>query len=381
MKSAEHRRLDEHRRRTADWKDWGPYVADRAWGTVREDYSANAEPWAYFTHDHARSRAYRWNEDGIAGVCNRFQNTCLAIALWNERDPFLKERLFGLSGPEGNHGEDVKEYYFYLDSTPTHSYMRMLYKYPQSEFPYRELVEGSRARGFGDPELELADVLEDELTAGRYFDIDVCYAKASPDDILCRITATNRGPDSAPLHILPHVWHRNTWSWRSGLERPSLRQTSPQQVEVLHRHLGRRWWSVRSADGQVPELMFTENDTNAHRLFGTANAAPYVKDAFHDAVVDGRRVGLNPQKTGTKAAAVFRYVIPPGDSAVVDVRFSTEQEDAPFRNLAMPSNNDARRRMSSTKLFSPPGSTRKSVRFSAKRSPGCSGASSTITLA
>ena len=332
--TVEHQRLEDHQDRRADWKGWGPYVADRAWGTVREDYSTNADPWSYFTHDHARSRAYRWNEDGIAGVCNRFQNTCIAVALWNERDPFLKERLFGLTGHEGNHGEDVKEYYFYLDSTPTHSYMRMLYKYPQVEFPYRQLIDGNRARGYSDPELELADVLQDELASGRYFDVLIEYAKAEPDDILCRITATNRGPDTAPLHLLPHIWHRNTWSWRKGAERPLLRRAGDGQIESVHRHLGRRWWSVKSSDGQIPRLLFTENESNTSTLFGVANSSPHVKDAFHDAVVANRTEGLNPAGHGTKAAAEFRYLVPAGKTATLWVRFSSERADDPFADFA-----------------------------------------------
>ena len=204
--TAEHLRLEQHQRRKADWKNWGPYVADRAWGTVREDYSATGDPWDYFPHDHARSRTYRWNEDGIAGVCNRFQNTCMALALWNERDPFLKERLFGLSGPQGNHGEDVKEYYFYLDSTPTHSYMRMLYKYPQVEFPYRALVDGNRARGFGDPELELADLLEDVFASGRYFDVVVGVRQGRPGRrALSNLRDQPRVRGGAAAHSAPHL--------------------------------------------------------------------------------------------------------------------------------------------------------------------------------
>src|SRR5262249_6017002 len=211
--TAEHRRMAEDRDRIVRWRQWGPYVSERAWGTVREDYSASGDAWSFFPHDHARSRAYRWNEDGLAGFCNRFQNLCLGLALWNGRDPILKERLFGLSGPEGNHGEDVKEYYFYLDGTPTHSYMRMLYKYPQGEYSYARLLDENRRRGRADREFELIDALEDDFLAGRYFDVFVEYAKGDPEDILCRITAINRGPEPALLHVLPHLWFRNTWSW------------------------------------------------------------------------------------------------------------------------------------------------------------------------
>ncbi|MGB9605381.1 MAG: glucosidase, partial [Bryobacteraceae bacterium] len=204
--TAEGRRLADSEARRADWKNWGPYVSERAWGTVREDYSPNGAAWEYFPHDHARSRAYRWNEDGLAGFSNRFQNLCLAVALWNERDPILKERLFGLTGNEGNHGEDVKEYYFYLDGTPTHSYQKMLYKYPQVAYPYSQLVDENRRRGKGEPEFELIDALRETFAAGRYFDVFIEYAKAGEEDILCRITAVNRGPDPAPIHILPHLW-------------------------------------------------------------------------------------------------------------------------------------------------------------------------------
>lgn len=208
--TAEHRRLADSEARRADWKVWGPYVSDRAWGTVREDYSATGDAWSYFPHDHARSRAYRWNEDGLGGVCNRFQNICLALALWNERDPILKERLFGLSNPQGNHGENVKEYYFYLDSTPTHSYMRMLYKYPQVAYPYTLLADENRRRGRHAPEFELWDALQDVFAENRYFDVFVEYAKADQEDILCRISVINRGPAPAPIRVLPHLWCRNT---------------------------------------------------------------------------------------------------------------------------------------------------------------------------
>ncbi len=217
----EEQRLEESRQRTAHWKRWGPYLSERQWGTVREDYSPDGKPWTYFPHDHARSRAYRWGEDGIAGLCDRHQRICFALALWNGRDPFLKERLFGLSGDEGNHGEDVKEYYFYLDSTPTHSYMKFLYKYPQAAFPYQQLLEENRRRGRKDPEFELADT--GVFNESRYFDLFVAYAKAAPEDILIRITAYNRGPESAELHLLPTLWFRNTWTWPGNTSRPALR--------------------------------------------------------------------------------------------------------------------------------------------------------------
>ena len=217
---AEHKRLADSEARKADWKHWGPYLSERAWGTVREDYSTTGEAWAYLPHDHARSRAYRWNEDGLAGVCNRFQNLCLAVALWNEKDSILKERLFGLAGNEGNHGEDVKEYYYYVDSTPTHSYIKMLYKYPQEAFPYAALVEENRRRGREAPEFELIDALRDVFEKNRYFDVFVEYAKAGQEDILCRISVVNRGPDPAPVHVLQHLWARNTCSWGYNAARP-----------------------------------------------------------------------------------------------------------------------------------------------------------------
>ena len=242
--NAEHRRLADSAARRADWKNWGPYVAERAWGTVREDYSPSGDAWSFFPHDHARSRAYRWNEDGLAGFCNRFQNLCLGLALWNGRDPILKERLFGLANEEGNHGEDVKEYYFYLDGVPSHAYMRMLYKYPQVEYPYARLIAENRGRSRAEPEFELADAIGDALRAARYFDVFVEYAKADQEDILCRVTAINRGPEPAELHVLPHAWFRNTWSWGHDPRRPELRADGPGRVRVEHRHLGERWWYV-----------------------------------------------------------------------------------------------------------------------------------------
>lgn len=306
--TAEHRRLREARHRIGHWKRWGPYVSDRAWGTVREDYSPQGTAWEAFPHDHARSRAYRWNEDALAGICDRHQRICFGLALWNGHDPILKERLFGLTGNEGNHGEDVKEYYFHLDSTPTHSYMKFLYKYPQASFPYSQLVEENRRRGRDQPEFELLDtgVFEDN----RYFDVFVEYAKGDVEDILIKITAINRGPDATRLHLLPTVWFRNTWSWGLPGTRPSL-AVSPdddQTVVLDEPHYGRR----RLYCDADPELLFTENDTNAERLFGTANASPYVKDAFHDAVVQGRDEAVNPARVGTKAAARYTTTIAPG---------------------------------------------------------------------
>jgi hypothetical protein len=336
-RTAEHQRLADSEARRADWKHWGPYLSERAWGTVREDYSATGEAWDYFPHDHARSRAYRWNEDGLGGVCNRFQNVCLAVALWNERDPILKERLFGLTGNQGNHGEDVKEYYFYLDNTPTHAYMKMLYKYPQVEFPYAQLVEENRRRGRDAPEFELIDALRGAFAQQRYFDVFIEYAKADQEDILCRITAVNRGPDPAPIHVLPHLWFRNTWSWGYDRPRPEARAVRPGVVRAWERHLGERWWYV---DGDVP-LLFTENETNYERLFGVPNPSPdpsassgqTVKDGIHEAVVHGRMDRVNPAQVGTKVAAHFQAVVPPGETFTVRVRFSDVARDDPFADF------------------------------------------------
>jgi len=314
-------RLKEAQERTAHWKRWGPYLAERQWGTVREDYSPGGTAWEYFPHDHARSRAYRWGEDGIGGITDNHGRLCFAIALWNGRDPILKERLFGLTGNEGNHGEDVKEYYFYLDSTPTHSYMKFLYKYPQAEFPYATLVAENRRRDRGAPEYELMDtgVFDDD----RYFDVMVEYAKAAPDDVLVRITATNRGPETAELHLLPTLWYRNTWAWdTAGPERPTLRTGSPGfghlTIEGDHPSLGGRWLYCDGA----PELLFTENDTNAERLWGVPNAGPYVKDGIGRYVVEGRKDAVNPAEVGTKAAAYHRLALAPGAHATVRFRLT-----------------------------------------------------------
>jgi hypothetical protein len=312
-RTAEERRLDEARARTAHWKRWGPYLAERAWGTVREDYSPDGTAWGHLPHEHARSRAYRWNEDGIAGICDRHQVLCFALALWNGKDPILKERMFGLSGSEGNHGEDPKELYYYLDSTPTHSYMRMLYKYPQREFPYAELLAENRRRTRSELEYELWDT--GVLDGGRYFDVFVEYAKASPEDLLVRIEAFNRGPGAAPLELLPTLWFRNTWSWSGDGSRPSLRALGAARVRARHATEGEY---VLHCEG-APELLFTENDTNVARLYGAAQAG-YAKDAFHECVVDGRIGAVNPDRIGTKCAARYRATVPPGGSSVVRLR-------------------------------------------------------------
>ncbi len=329
--TSEEQRLEDSRDRRAHWNRWGPYVSERAWGTVREDYSANGTAWEYFPHDHARSRAYRWNEDGLAGICDRHQKICFALALWNGRDPILKERLFGLTGNEGNHGEDVKECYFYLDNTPTHSYMKYLYKYPQSAFPYDDLLAETRRRGRSQPEFELTDTgVFDE---NRYFDVTVEYAKGSPEDILVRIEVANRGPEAAELHVLPTVWFRNTWSWGRGDPRPELHAVSDSDIELNEPQYGRRWLRA----GGSPELLFTENETNTRRLFGI-DGGRYVKDGFHDAVVHGDAAAVNPARTGTKAAAHYRVVVGAGQSVTLKLRL-TDQFDpgdtlgAAFENL------------------------------------------------
>jgi hypothetical protein len=311
---------EEERLAQDGWRRWGPYLSERAWGTVREDYSADGSAWEYFPHDHARSRVYRWNEDGLAGICDDQQRLCFALALWNGRDPILKERLFGLAGPEGNHGEDVKECYFYLDSTPTHSYMRYLYKYPQAPFPYEQLVQENRQRDRLAPEYELLDtgVFDD----GRYFDVVVEYAKASPDDQLIRISVANRGPNASTLHLLPTLWFRNTWSWGRDDRRPSLQEVDvPQEtgvraIHAQHHTLGHYHLYCEAAG----DLLFTENETNAARLFGAPNPAPYVKDAFHQYVLDGDTAAVNPARCGTKAAAHYACSVPAGQTVTIRLR-------------------------------------------------------------
>lgn len=328
MSTAEHARLEEARQRTAHWRRWGPYLSERQWGTVREDYSPHGTAWEFFPHDHARSRAYRWGEDGLGGISDNHQRLCFAVALWNGRDPILKERLFGLTGNEGNHGEDVKEYYYYLDSTPTHSYMKFLYKYPQAAYPYAALVEENRRRTRRDPEFELIDtgVFQDS----RYFDVLVEYAKAAPDDVLVRLTVTNRGPETAELHLLPTLWFRNTWSWQPGARRPRLEAlpaTAVQAVvEATHESLGRRWLHGEGP----PELLFTENETNVAKLWGGANAGPYVKDGINDCVVEGRKDAVNREQIGTKAAAWYRLTLPPGGAATVRLRLADAHHAAAF---------------------------------------------------
>ncbi len=335
MHTAEDRRLDEDTRRETNWKRWGPYLAERQWGTVREDYSADGNCWDYFPHDHARSRAYRWGEDGLLGISDRQGRLCFALALWNGQDPILKERLFGLTGPEGNHGEDVKECYYYLDATPTSSYLKALYKYPQRAFPYQSLVEENRRRGRDEREFELTDT--NAFHDSRYFDIAVEYAKAHAEDLHVRITVQNRGPDAAPLHLLPTLWFRNTWSWgRTGErypERPTIRRADGDGIVADHEMLGTyALHAAPTASHVEPQWLFTENDTNVARLFGGENPSPYVKDAFHAYVIDGAHDAVNPAATGTKAAAHYALMVPAGGSEVIHLRLRPLESDgsAPF---------------------------------------------------
>ena len=322
---AEAERLQAARERSLPWKLWGPYLSERQWGTVREDYSDNGDAWNYFTHDQARSHAYRWGEDGLAGICDSHQVLCFALALWNGTDPILKERLFGLTNSEGNHGEDVKEYYFYLDSTPTHSYMKYLYKYPQAAYPYDDLVATNRQRSRHEFEYELIDtgIFDDN----RYFDVVVEYAKAAPEDVLIRISIHNRGPEAALLHVLPTLWFRNTWSWPEGGAKPVLQAVEGVGHGVIHAHHTDPLFQESLYDydlyceGQVP-LLFTENETNHARLFGTANQSPYVKDGLHNAVVHGQQEAVNPAQRGTKAAPHYQVSVAAGGTQVIRLRLT-----------------------------------------------------------
>jgi hypothetical protein len=326
--TVEHGRLQEAREKGVAWRRWGPYLSERQWGTVREDYSEGGDAWSYFSHDQARSRAYRWGEDGLAGISDDGQRLCFALALWNGADPILKERLFGLTNAEGNHGEDVKEYYFYLDSTPTHSYMKWLYKYPQRAYPYADLVETNRRRTRHELEYELLDT--GVFAEDRYFDVQVEYAKASPEDVLVRITVSNRGPEPATLHVLPTLWFRNDWSWGEGASpKPSIRKAGDVRGPVLaasHAELGERWLHCDGA----PALLFTENETNEERVFGKPNPSPWVKDAFHAFLVGGKADAVNPAQVGTKAAAHYRIEVAPGRSEVLRLRLSDAKLSDPF---------------------------------------------------
>jgi hypothetical protein len=335
--NAEQARLEEARAQGVPWRKWGPYLSERQWGTVREDYSANGDAWEYFTHDQARSRAYRWGEDGLGGISDDKQRLCFALALWNGKDPILKERLFGLTNREGNHGEDVKEYYFYLDSTPTHSYMKYLYKYPQAAYPYADLVETNRRRSRTEMEYELLDT--GVFDGDRYFDIFVEYAKGGPDDLLVQITAANRGPEAAALQLLPTLWFRNDWaSWLAQPgEKPLLRQiegpAGTRAVAATHPALGTYYLYC---DGEVP-LLFTENETNNARLFPDhPNASPYVKDGIHDCVVQGRQAAVNPARRGTMVAAHYRLTVGPGQSATVRLRLTAQAPPGGTRRPTAP---------------------------------------------
>ncbi|MCC7084205.1 MAG: glucosidase [Pirellulales bacterium] len=314
--NAEAIRLDEAKQGTQPWRQWGAYLSERQWGTVREDYSRDGTAWDYFPHDHARSRAYRWGEDGLAGFCDDHCQLCLCVGLWNEHDPILKERIFGLTNSEGNHGEDVKECYWYLDALPTHSYLKLLYKYPQREFPYKQLVEANLGRSKLDPEYEIIDtgVFDDD----RYFDVFVEYAKRDPRDALMLITFHNRGPEAARLHVLPQLWFRNIWSWRGDLQKPNLSKVDARTVIANHHALGKYHWYL---DGDA-QLLFTDNDTNPRRLFGMNDAPGYFKDAFDDYVVHGNRAAVNPANTGTKAAAHYVLTLPPGGSTTIRTRLT-----------------------------------------------------------
>jgi hypothetical protein len=317
--TAEALRLEEAREKSVPWRQWGPYLSERQWGTVREDYSQDGNAWDYFTHDQARSRAYHWGEDGLAGISDDQQRLCFSLALWNGKDPILKERVYGLTNSEANHGEDVKEYYFYLDSTPTHSYMKYLYKYPQNEFPYLDLINTNRGRGKTDPEYELLDT--GIFNEDRYFDVFVEYAKASPTDLLVEISIANRGPAEAEIHVLPTLWFRNLWAWWPEETKPSLRDASQRGAAAIAASDAVLGDYFLHCEGR-PVLLFTENETNNQRLSGTANPTPYVKDGINDCVVADRQNAVNPNNTGTKAAAHYQLRVGAGATAVVRLRLS-----------------------------------------------------------
>ena len=328
--SAEEQRLKQTRIGEVDWYKWGPYISERQWGTVREDYSSDGNAWNYFPHDHARSRAYRWGEDGLGGITDNHNLLCFAVALWNGKDPIIKERLFGLTNSEGNHGEDVKEYYFYLDSTPTHSYMKYLYKYPQAEFPYDDLVETNRNRNRDELEYELLDtgIFDDD----RYFDVFVEYAKADAEDVLIQISIANRGPEAAPIHILPTLWFRNTWSWSVGGAKPVLTKIEGTGNSVVHAHINDTLLNQYISDyyfyyDGVAPLLFTENETNHQRLSGTLNASPFVKDGINKAIVHGQQDAVNPSDVGTKVSPHYDIIIGAGETKVIRLRLSKQAPD------------------------------------------------------
>src|SRR5215471_12029841 len=312
-RNSEKARLEELLRKNKPWRRWGTYLSERQWGTVREDYSTSGAAWDYLPHDHARSRAYRWGEDGIGGLCDDRQHLCLATALWNGKDPILKERLFGLTNSEGNHGEDVKELYYYLDATPTNSYARMLYKYPQVTYPYQLLIDENRRRGLADSEFELMDT--DVFDEDRYFDVFIEYAKAEVEDLLMRITVHNRGDRIAPLWLLPQVWFRNTWSWTED-QKPSLTFEHPRRLAAIHPHLGQ----YRIEFERATEFLFCDNETNFQKLYGMTCPKGFFKDAFHEYVIHGAMAAVNPQQCGTKAAALYKLDISPSGKETVKLR-------------------------------------------------------------
>ena len=344
---AEQKRLEEADRGAQPWRKWGPYLSDRQWGTVREDYSPYGSAWDYFPHDHARSRAYRWGEDGIAGYSDDQSRLCFSVAMWNGRDPILKERYFGLTGPEGNHGEDVKELYYYLDATPTHSYLKMLYKYPQAKFPYAPLVSENRKRGKGAPEFELMDT--GVLNEGRYFDVFIEYAKAGPDDTLIQITVHNRGPEKATIHLLPQLWFRNTWSWGQGTgdrrqsdkahgllsvggPKPRITLSDDSSIEASHAELGTLYLHAEKAPG-APTWLFCDNETNKARVFGVPHAPGFYKDAFDRYVVHGDRGAVNPANTGTKAGALYKLDVPAGGEQRIRLRLTPSSAAPSWRSF------------------------------------------------
>ena len=325
MKTAEQLRLETRFPAGEGWKKWGPYLSERQWGTVREDYSSYGNAWDYFPHEQARSRAYRWGEDGIAGWSDARQQLCLSLALWNTRDPILKERLFGLTNGEGNHGEDVKESYYYLDATPTHSYLKMLYKYPQQEYPYGRLVAENRNRDAAQPEYELVDtgVWDDE----RYFDVSIEYAQAGPDDTLMRITARNLGPEAAPLHLMPQLWYRNTWSWEAGSPKPGMSLFGAAAVQAEHADLGTFYLH---ADSKPTDVLFCDNESNDTKLWGTARRHGFWKDAFHERVVEGREAAVNPDRRGTKAGVWYSLGIPADGQSTLRLRLTKQASPKQF---------------------------------------------------
>jgi len=329
MTTAEHDRLDEVKAGVVDWRRWGTYLSERAWGTVREDYSPDGDPWRYFPFEHARSRAYRWNEDGMAGWCDRDQTVCLGLSLWNGQDAILKERPYGLANEEGNHGEDVKDYWFYTDNLPTHAFASMIYKYPHAAFPYEDLLRTNGSRGQGVGEYELFDALEDQWLQQRYFDVQVEYAKANPEDVYSRVTVTNRGPDPAEIHVLPHLWYRNTWSWEPAQAAPRITKCGDGAAMTTHPVLADRWFTVTASTGEVPALLFCENETNNALLFGSTNASATTKDGINDYVVHGDADAVSAT-AGSKAAAHVHATLAPDETLTVTVRFAPAEMTSPF---------------------------------------------------